>query len=90
MRLHIGILCTEKFFDAVDCKLFGLIDYLTAAIITMAGIAFGIFVCEARTHGFHHLVADEILRRDQLDAFFLAFVFTFDDVENLIVSFHCA
>ena len=45
--LYVGILSSEKFLDAVDGKLFGFVDYLTSAIVTVAGIAFGIFVCQA-------------------------------------------
>ncbi len=44
MRLYIGIFRTENFLDAVDCQLLGLVHYLAAAIITVAGIPFGILV----------------------------------------------
>ena len=54
--LHICILGAEKFFQTVDGKLFGLVNHLAAAIIAVAGITLGIFVCEAGTHGLHHLV----------------------------------
>ena len=47
MGLHIGVFCTEKLFKTVLGEGLGLINNLAAAIVTVAGIAFGIFVGQA-------------------------------------------
>ena len=60
MRLHIRVVGAEQFFGAIDCSLLDNISPLTAAIVTFAGIAFGVFVGEDRAHGFKHGLADEI------------------------------
>ena len=88
MGLDVGILGSEELLDAVDCKVFNLVDYLTSAVIALAGITFGILVCETRAHGAHHFVADIVFRSNQLDTVFLATVFGCDEVENLIVGLH--
>ena len=44
MRLHVGVIGAEQGFGAVDGQLLGFIDKLSAAVVTFAGIAFGVFV----------------------------------------------
>ena len=82
MGLYVGVCGSEKLLDAVDGKVFGFVDNLTSAIIAASGITFGVFVCQTRAHGGHDLVADKVFGSDKLYAFFLAEVFTFDDVKN--------
>ena len=86
--LYVGPFCTEDLFQAVDGDAFALVYHFTTSVVTFAGIAFGILVGEARAHGLHHLVAYEVFRGNQFDAFQLALVFFFDDVENQFISFH--
>ena len=43
--LYVGILCTEQLADALDGKFLYLIHHLATAIVALAGIALGIFVC---------------------------------------------
>ncbi len=74
--LHIGISGTEQLLYAVDCQLLNFVHHLTAAIVTVAGIAFSIFVCQARAHSTHHFFAYEVFGGDQLDTFFLALILT--------------
>jgi len=75
MRLHIGGLRPEQFFNPVDRELLGDIDEFAAAVIAFAGIALGVFIGELRPLSGHHHRARVILRRDQLDVIFLALVF---------------
>ncbi len=59
--LDIGIFCAEESFHSFAGKLLYLINNLTAAVVAFAGVAFGIFVGEARTHSAHYFVADIVL-----------------------------
>ncbi len=88
MRLNVGVFSAEKLFYTFDGQLFRLVDNAASAVIAVAGIAFGIFVGEARTHGLHHLVAYKVFRCDKFDSFFLTLVFAFDNFENCSVFFH--
>jgi hypothetical protein len=46
MRLHVGRVGTKQLFDAVNGQLFGNVHKLAAAVIALAGVAFGVFVGE--------------------------------------------
>ena len=87
--LYVGPFGIENLFQPVDGKLFRLVYHLATAIVAFAGIAFGIFVGQTGTHGFHNLVTDKIFRGDKFDAFHLTLTFAGDDVENGVVSLHC-
>ncbi len=88
VRLYIGIFCTEELLHAVNGKLLTLVDDLTAAIVAVSGISFGILVGHVRPHSLHHLIADEVLRSDELHALQLALVLLLDEVKNCVVSLH--
>ena len=75
MRLDVGVLRAEQFFDAVDCQLFDNIDVFAAAVVAFARIAFGVFVGQLRTLCLHHGAADVVFRGNQLDVVLLALVF---------------
>ena len=61
VRLNISILCAKKLADTVDGKLLHFVHNLAPAIITLAGIALGIFIGQARAHSCHDLVTYVIL-----------------------------
>ena len=61
VRLHIGVGHTEQVTGAFDGQIFRHIDKLTAAVVALARIAFGIFVGHHRPLGFHHRAADDVL-----------------------------
>jgi hypothetical protein len=87
--LYVGVLSTKQLAYTVNSQLLNLIDNLATAIVTVAGIAFCIFVGKVAAHGFHDLVANEVLTGDELDAFQLTLVLLLNQLKNLIVSFHC-
>ena len=89
MGLHVGPLGSEELLGALDGEVLGLIDHLAAAVVALRGISLGIFVGQTGTHGAHHLVADEVLAGDKLDAAALTQVLSVDDIKDLIVSLHC-
>ena len=88
MGLHVGPAGTVELLGAVDGNLLALVDYLAAAVVALAGVAFGIFVGHHAAHGFHHLVADKVLGGNQLDAFGLTLTLFLNEVENLCISLH--
>ena len=47
MGLNVGIFCSEELFHTGNGQLLNAVNHLAAAIITVAWIAFGIFVGEA-------------------------------------------
>jgi hypothetical protein len=70
IRLDVGGFGAEQLLEAVDGQLLGDIDVLAAAVVALAGVAFGVLVGQLRALGFHDrgLV---VFRRDQFDVVFL-------------------
>ena len=46
VRLHVGVFGAEQLLGAVDGELLGDVDVLAAAVVALAGIAFGVLVGE--------------------------------------------
>ena len=65
--LNIGELATEQFAGAVNGQLFDHIDKLTPAVITLTGIAFGVFVGQHRALGIKNRARHNVLGRNKLD-----------------------
>jgi multisubunit Na+/H+ antiporter MnhE subunit len=87
--LHVSILSAKQLANAVDGKLLYLVYYLATTIVTVARIALGILVGKVRSHGFHNLVAYEVLTRNQLNAFQLALMLFLNQLKDCVVSVHC-
>ena len=87
--LHVGIFGTEQLANAVDGQLLHLVHHLATAIVSVAGVALSIFVGQVATHSFHDLVTYKVLTGNELNALQLALVLLLNQLENLIVSFHC-
>ena len=83
MRLHIGEGAVEQPLGAIDGELLDDVDILAAAVIALAGIAFGIFVGEQRAGRIEHGLRDDVLGGDQLDLVLLALGLVLDRFENL-------
>ena len=58
--LHIGISHAKQLASPRNCQIFGNIDIVTAAVIALARIAFGVFVGHHRALSFHHGAADDV------------------------------
>ena len=86
--LNVGVLSAVQFAQTVNSQLLDLIHYLTSTVVTSCGIAFCILVSKYRTHSFHHLIAYEVLRCDQLDTVHLTRAFLGNQIKNLRVFFH--
>ena len=86
MGLHIGEGAIEQPLGAVDGELLDHIDILTAAVIALARIAFGIFVGEQSAGSVEHGLGNDILRGDQLDLVLLPMLFLLDRAPDLWVG----
>ncbi|MNN87855.1 hypothetical protein D3C81_2054640 [compost metagenome] len=51
------------------------VDVFAAAVVTLAWVAFGVFVGQNRALGFHDCRAGVVFRSNQLDVLFLALSF---------------
>jgi hypothetical protein len=72
VRLDVSVGRSEQLLGSVDGELLGDIDELAAAIVTLAGVAFGVLVGENRSLCLEHAGTGVVLGRDQLDVIFLA------------------
>ena len=88
VRLHVDPFGAEELLQPLNGQRFALVHHLATAIVALAGVSFGILVRQAAAHSLHDLVADEILRGDQLNTFQLTLMFAFDNLEDCFVSFH--
>ena len=70
--LNVGVFCAEEPLRAVDADVFDLVDELAAAVVALAGIAFGVLVGEHGTHRRHDRRRHEVFRCDQLQISALA------------------
>ena len=46
MRLHVGVFGFEQLLGAIACEVLDDVGKFAAAVVALAGIAFGIFVSE--------------------------------------------
>jgi len=86
VRLDVGVLDAEKFFRAVDCEVFYLIDVALALVVAAAGIAFGVFVLQDRTARFEHRFRRVIFRWDKADGIDFVSLFRLYQIVNLGIS----
>jgi len=87
VRLHVGVLCAKKFLDPLARQFFHHVGKLASAVITLAGIAFRVFVGEHGSGSLKHSLTHKIFRSDQLQPFVLAASFVVDGVGNLRIHF---
>ena len=82
VRLHIGIFGTKEFFRPFNGQRLYFIHEFAAAIITFAGIAFGILIGEHTALGSEHSGTDNVFRSDKLQFLPLAIQLTIDILGN--------
>ena len=85
MRLNVGILCAEKLLGSFDCDVFHNINIFTAAVISLSGIAFGVFVGQHTAHGRHHGRGNNVFRSDEFKLVALTVKLKLHSVGNLFV-----
>ena len=90
MRLNVGVFRSEKFFCAVSCEIFDFVHEFATAVITLAGVAFGVFVCRNPARRKQNGFAYDIFGRDKFDSVSLAVKFSFRggcDIRIVIFKF---
>ena len=73
VRLHVDVFGAEKLLGAVAREVLHVIGEFAAAVVALAGIAFGVFVGEDAAGGFQHRFGGEVFAGDQFDLAVLAF-----------------
>ena len=86
MRLYVGSIGTKNLLDPVNGQLFGNVNIFAAAVITLAGVTFGVFVGELRALRCHNGWRGVVFTGDQLDVLFLAGVFSLDGSKDFGIS----
>ena len=81
MWLHVCKASIEKRLGAFNRKRFNFVRRCATLVITLARIAFGIFVGEDGALGFKHRAADDVFRRDQFDLVLLPRQLVLDGIE---------
>ena len=83
------IIGVKDLFPLVAAEVFDLVDHMAAAVIALARIALGVFVGQAGAGRLHHVLADKVFRRDQLDGLRLALLFKTDQIKDFLNFAHC-
>src|SRR5690606_12974069 len=78
LRLGVGVVGAEQLPGAIDRQLLGDGHVLAAAVVALAGIAFGVLVGQLAALGLHAPRAGVVLAGDQLDVVLLAARFVGD------------
>ena len=86
VRLHGGVIHTEKRLCPLDGEGFGHVYELTPAIISSSRKSFRVFVRHHAAYRFHHRLAHVVLRSDEFEFIRLAFSFIFHGGENIGIS----
>ncbi len=86
VRLDVDVVATEELLGAGARQLLGDVHALAAAVVALAGVAFGVLVGHHRTHGREHRGGDEVLGRDQLESLVLAAALVADGGRDLGVA----
>ena len=72
VRLHVGVFSAEQGLCPRDGRAFDDVHVLATAVVPLAWVAFRVLVGEHRAGCLEHGAADEVFRRDQLQAGVLA------------------
>ena len=67
MRLDVGVIAAEQLAGPLTGQLLGDVHGAATAVILLTGIALGVFIGQAGALRQHHRLADDVLRRDQLN-----------------------
>ena len=70
--LHVGVLGVEELLGAVAGEVLDDVGEFAAAVVALAGVAFGVLVGEDGAGGLEHGAGDEVLGGDHLEPLVLA------------------
>ena len=83
VRLDVGMLRAEELLGAVAGQRFDDVDVFAAAVVTSAGVAFGVLVGENRASGLEDGRAGVVFGGDQFEAVGLATLLGLDSGEDV-------
>ena len=83
VRLHVGVLGAEQLLGAVAGQVLDDVGELAAAVVALAGIAFGVLVGEDAAGGFQHGFRGEVLAGDQFELRVLPLHLVLDRLDRL-------
>src|SRR6185436_5519206 len=87
MRLNVGVIGAKQLLRAVDGCLLDYIGPFTPAVIPLAGITFGVFVCENGAGSFQNCFTDEVFRSDEFESIRLPCNFVVNGIGNYWIYF---
>ncbi len=70
--LDVGVVGAEEFLGPIDRQLLDDVHVLAAAVVALAGVAFGVLIGEHRALRLEHPGAGVVLGGDELDVLLLA------------------
>ncbi len=86
MWLDVGVFCAEQLTGSIPCQVFDDIDIFAAAVVASSGVAFGVFVGEYGTGGFHDSGAGVVFGGDEFEAVDLSAAFVGEGGPELRVT----
>ena len=86
VRLHVGRVGAEQLLDAFNGQALGHVHIFAAAVVALAGVAFGVLVGQLGALGRHHGGRGVVLAGNQFDVLFLAAVLGLDRGEQFGVG----
>ena len=86
VRLHVRVLGAKDLLRARDRQRLDLVDELAPAVVPLSRVPLGVLVGENRSLRLEHRLADDVLRRDQLEIPLLPLPLPLDRLVNLGIS----
>ena len=77
----------EEFFGAIAGQVFYDVGVFAAAIVPLAGVAFGVFIRENAADGFENGFRDKVLAGDEFEAAILPFGFVLNRLVDEGIDF---
>jgi hypothetical protein len=87
MGLDVGVFRAEELLGTVPRQVFDRVRMLTAAVVALSRIAFGVLVGEDAASSFQHGLAGKVLARDQFQTRILARGFSLNLLGNFRIYF---
>ena len=87
MRLNVCIFGIKELFGAVPGQILDDIDVLASPVITLAGVAFGVFIGKNAAVAFEYGFASKVLAGDQFEPRILPLQFGADLLVNIGINF---
>ena len=87
VRLNICMLSSKQLFCTRSCYFLNLVNIDATAVITLARVSFGIFICKNAARSQKHALRHDIFRRNKFNIMLLAFKLPLAGGINLAVKF---